>query len=214
MINDYITALGETLYMVSLSSLFSIIIGSLIAIILFLTEKNGLKENRYIYTSLDFIVNIMRSFPFIILMITIIPLTKFIVGKSTGTTAAIIPLTIGAFPFATRVIHSSIKEVPKGLIETAEAFGCNTSQIVFKVLFKEALPSIIRGMTLTIINLIGYSAMAGAIGAKGLGDLAIRYGYHRFKVDVMIITVIILIVLVQAIQFLGDLLAKKVQCKN
>ncbi|CAM2922463.1 methionine ABC transporter permease [Hathewaya histolytica] len=209
MINEYLLALWETVYMVFFSSLFSIILGFIAAITLFLTEKNGIKENSFIYKTLDFVVNILRSFPFIILMIAIIPLTKFIIGTSIGTSAAIIPLTIGAFPFATRVIYSSLKEVPKGLIEAAQSFGCNNFQIIFSVLLKESLPSIIRGITLTVINLVGYSAMAGAIGAKGLGDLAIRYGYHRFKTDVMIVTIIILIILVQLIQFIGDTLSKR-----
>jgi len=141
-------------------------------------------------------------------MIAIIPFTRFIVGKSIGTTAAIVPLTIGAAPFAARVIESALKEVDPGLIEAAKSFGATTTQILFKVMVKEAFPSIIRGIILTIINLIGYSAMAGAVGGGGLGDVAITYGYNRFKTDIMVYTVILLIILVQFIQSAGNVLYK------
>jgi len=196
-------ALWDTIYMVALSTIFSSIIGFILAILLVVTEKNGLKPNKFIFTMLDFSINVLRSFPFIILMIAIFPFTKLIVGKSIGTTAAIVPLTIGAAPFAARVIQSALKEVDLGVIEAAKSFGANTFQILFKVMIKEAMPSIIMGVTLTIINLIGYSAMAGAIGGGGLGDVAIKYGYYRFKTDIMIYTVLILIVLVQLLQSLG-----------
>lgn len=209
MMNDYITALLETVFMVSVSTFFSVIFGFILALILTLTHKNGLKPNKTIYIILDLVINTLRSFPFIILMIAIIPLTRFIMGTSIGTVAAIVPLTIGATPFAARVIETALREVDNGLIETAQAFGCTTFQIIFNVIVKEALPSLTMSITLIIINLIGYSAMAGAIGAKGLGDLAIRYGYHGFKPNVIIITIIILIVLVQSIQLIGDLIYKK-----
>jgi len=207
-----IPALWDTIYMVALSTIFSSIIGFILAILLVVTEKNGLKPNKFIFTMLDFSINVLRSFPFIILMIAIFPFTKLIVGKSIGTTAAIVPLTIGAAPFAARVIQSALKEVDLGVIEAAKAFGANTYQILFKVMIKEAMPSIIMGITLTIINLIGYSAMAGAIGGGGLGDVAIKYGYYRFKTDIMIYTVLILIVLVQLLQSLGYLVYKHL-CK-
>jgi len=194
--------------MVSYSTLFAVIIGFALAIILILTDKNGLKPNKFIYSLLDLIINVLRSFPFIILMIAIIPFTRFIVGKSIGTTAAIVPLTIGAAPFAARVIESALKEVDPGLIEAAKSFGATTTQILFKVMVKEAFPSIIRGIILTIINLIGYSAMAGAVGGGGLGDVAITYGYNRFKTDIMVYTVILLIILVQFIQSAGNVLYK------
>lgn len=203
-------ALLETIYMVGLSTIFSMAIGFIISIILVTTKDRGLKPNRLVYSILDFIINTLRSFPFIILMIAIFPLTKLIVGKSIGTTAAIVPLTIGASPFAARVIEGAMNEVDNGLIEAAKSFGASTCNILFKVILKEAMPSIINGITLTIINLIGYSAMAGAIGAGGLGDVAIKYGYYRFKTDIMVYTVIVLILLVQITQYIGNLLYKKI----
>lgn len=201
-------AINETLYMVFYSALFAIIIGFILATILTVTSDNGLKPNKAIYRTLDFIINILRSVPFVILMIAIIPLTKFIVGKSIGVKAAIVPLTFAAAPFAARVIESALKEVDSGLIEAAKSFGANTMQILFKVMVKEALPSIVKGITLTIVNLIGYSAMAGAIGAGGLGSVAMNYGLYRFQNDIMIYTVILLIIIVQIIETLGNVIYK------
>ncbi|WP_040210771.1 methionine ABC transporter permease [Clostridium polynesiense] len=202
-------ALLETLYMVSVSTIFAVIIGIIPAVVLTLTAPNGLKPNEKVYNILDFIINILRSFPFIILMVAVVPLTKIIAGRSIGTTAAIVPLTIAAAPFAARVIESSLREVNAGVIEAAKSFGASNFQILTKVMLKEAFPSIILGITLTVINVIGYSAMAGAIGGGGLGDIAVKYGYHRFKTDITIYTVIILIVIVQAVQYLGNLIYKK-----
>lgn len=202
-------ALLQTLHMVLLSTLFAVILGFFIAIALIVTAPKGLKPNAPVYKTLDFIINILRSFPFLILMISIFPLTRFIIGKTIGTEAAIVPLTLGAMPFAARVIESAFKEVDAGIIEAAKSFGASNLQIIFKVMLKEALPSIVLGITLTVINVVGYSAMAGAVGGGGLGDVAVRYGYHRFQNDVMIYTVIILIALVQAFQSLGNLLYKK-----
>ncbi|WP_055669945.1 methionine ABC transporter permease [Desnuesiella massiliensis] len=202
-------ALQETVYMVFVSTFFSVLLGFIPAIVLIITAPNGLKPNSAVYKILDFIINIFRSFPFLILMIAIIPLTRLIAGKSIGTNAAIVPLTLGALPFAARVIESAMKEVDPGVIEAAKSFGASTFQIIFKVILKEAMPSIVLGITLTVINVVGYSAMAGAIGGGGLGDVAVRYGYHRFQQDVMIYTVIILIILVQLLQSLGNLLYKK-----
>ena len=142
-------------------------------------------------------------------MVVIIPLTKAIVGRSTGTEAAIVPLTVAAAPFVARIIESSLKEVDEGVIEAAKSFGASNTQIVFKVMIKEAVPSIISGLTLTVINIIGYSAMAGSIGGGGLGDVAIRYGYQRYETEIMIVTVILLIIIVQALQSLGNHLYKK-----
>lgn len=201
-------AINETLYMVFYSALFAIIIGFILATILTVTSDNGLKPNKAIYRTLDFIINILRSVPFVILMIAIIPLTKFIVGKSIGVKAAIVPLTFAAAPFAARVIESALKEVDSGLIEAAKSFGANTMQILFKVMVKEALPSIVKGITLTIINLIGYSAMAGVIGAGGLGSVAMNYGLYRFQNDIMIYTVILLVIIVQIIETLGNVIYK------
>ena len=197
-------ALKETLIMVFTSTIFAVILGFIPAILLTVTANDGLKPNKIIYNILDFIVNTLRSFPFVILMVIIVPLTRFIVGKSIGTTAAIAPLTIAAAPFVARVIESSLREVDKGVIEAAKAFGASNFQIIFKVMLKEAIPSIMSGITLTIISIVGYSAMAGAIGGGGLGDVAIRYGYQRFQTDVMVVTCIILIIVVQLLQFLGN----------
>ena len=197
-------ALIETLEMVFVSTTFSVILGFIPAIILTITANDGLKPNKIIYTILDFIVNTLRSFPFIILMVIIIPLTRLIAGKSIGTEAAMVPLTIAAAPFVARVIESSLREVDKGVIEAAKSFGASNTQIIFKVMLKEAIPSIMSGITLTIISIVGYSAMAGAIGGGGLGQVAISYGYQRFQTDVMIVTCIILIIVVQGLQFLGN----------
>lgn len=202
-------ALGETIYMVLVSTILSVAIGFIPAIVMIITDEKGLKPNKAVYKVLDFIVNILRSFPFIILMIAIFPFTKLLVGKTIGTTAAIVPLTIGAAPFATRVIETALKEVNEGVVEAAKSFGASTFQIIFKVMLKEAFPSIILGITLTVINIVGYSAMAGAVGGGGLGDVAIKYGYYRFQNDIMIYTVIILIVIVQIFQSIGNLLYKK-----
>lgn len=202
-------ALRETLYMVSISTVLAILLAFIPSIILIVTDEKGLKPNKVIYKSLDFIVNLLRSFPFIILMVAILPFTKAIVGKTIGTTAAIVPLTIAAIPFATRVLESAMKEVDEGVIEAAKSLGASDLQIIFKVIIKESMPSMIVAITLTIISVVGCSAMAGAIGGGGLGDVAIKYGYYRFKTDIMIYTVIILIILVQVIQSLGNAVYRK-----
>ncbi|OOM80258.1 methionine import system permease protein MetP [Clostridium puniceum] len=197
-------ALIETLEMVLVSTTFSVILGFIPAIILTVTANDGLKPNKIIYTILDFIINTLRSFPVLILMVIIIPLTRFIVGKSIGTEAAMVPLTIAAAPFVARIIESSLREVDKGVVEAAKSFGASNTQIIFKVMLKEAVPSIISGITLTIISIVGYSAMAGTIGGGGLGQVAISYGYQRYQTDVMIVTCIILIIVVQGLQLLGN----------
>jgi D-methionine transport system permease protein len=197
-------ALIETLEMVFVSTTFSVILGFIPAIILTVTANDGLKPNKIIYTILDLIVNTLRSFPFIILMVIIIPLTRVIVGKSIGTEAAMVPLTIAAAPFVSRVIESSLREVDKGIIEAAKSFGASNTQIIFKVMLKEAIPSIASGITLTIISIVGYSAMAGTIGGGGLGQVAISYGYQRFQMDYMVVTCIVLIIVVQVLQILGN----------
>ena len=202
-------AFQETLIMVFFSTVFSVLLGGMLAIVLVMTGPKGLSWNKTLFKILDGIINILRSFPFIILMVAIIPLTRAIVGRSTGTSAAIVPLTIAAAPFVARIIEAALKEVDNGVIEAAKSFGASDFQIIFKVMFKEAVPSIISGLTLAIINIIGYSAMAGSIGAGGLGDLAIRYGYQRYQTDVMIVTVIVLIIIVQLLQSLGNYFCKK-----
>lgn len=202
--------LWETIYMVSFSTLFSVIIGLPLGIILVITDKGHIAENIRLNKILGTIVNIMRSIPFIILIIAISPLSRLIVGTTIGPTAAIVSLSIAAAPFVSRIIESSLKEVDWGIIEASIASGATNFEIIFKVMIPESLSSLILGITLTIINIIGYSAMAGAIGAGGLGDLAIRYGYQRFQTDVLIATIIVLIIMVEIIQRIGNFLAKKV----
>lgn len=202
-------AAGQTVYMVAGSTLFSVILGFIPAMILTLTAPDGLRPNRLIYGILDVIVNIFRSFPFVILMVIIIPFTRLIAGKSIGTKAALVPLTVSAIPFVARVIETALRGVDSGLIEAARSFGASDAQIIRRVYLKEAFPGIISGITLTMINLIGYSAMGGAIGAGGLGDVAIRYGYQAYKIPYLVVTSIILIVFVQVIQSVGNLLYKK-----
>ncbi|WP_300903057.1 methionine ABC transporter permease [uncultured Clostridium sp.] len=206
-----IEALGQTLYMVGISTILATLIGFILAIVLVITEKDGLKPNKVINSILGFIVNTLRSFPFIILVVAIIPLTRMIVGKSIGETAALVPLTIGSAPFIARVIEGALKEVDKGLIEAAKSFGASDFQIIFKVMIKEAMPSIISGITLSIISIIGYSAMSGAVGAGGVGAVALTYGYQRFDNAVMLYTVITLIIIVQLLQGAGNLAYKKLK---
>ena len=196
----------DTLYMTFVSTFLAFIIGLGLAIILVITNKNGLKPNKAIYNALDIIVNTLRRFPFIILII--VPFTKFIVGTSIGTTAAIVPLTIGSAPFIARLIENAMNEVDHGIIEAALSYGATKTQIIFKVIFIEALPSIINAITLTLIVVIGFTAMAGAVGGGGLGDVAMRYGFQRFRPDIMAYTVIILIAMVQIIQSSGNFLYK------
>ncbi|WDV44814.1 ABC transporter permease [Clostridiaceae bacterium M8S5] len=207
-------SLFETIYMVILSSSFAILLGFPLGILLFITEKNGIYEKRTLNSILSFIVNICRSLPFVILMILVFPLSRLIVGTSIGTTASIVPLAISASPFIARIVENSLKEVDKGVIEASIAMGCSTRQIIFKVLLPEALPSLVLGITLTIINIIGYSAMAGAIGGGGLGDLALRYGYQRFQTDIMFESVILIIVLVQSVQLIGNKVSQNILSKR
>lgn len=209
MLEILLPAFNKTIIMVFFSTLFSVILGFIPAIALIVAAPKGLKPNKIIYNTLDSIINILRSFPFLILMVAIVPFTKLIVGKSIGTEAAIVPLTVAAAPFVARIIESALKEVDPGVVEAAKSFGASNKQIIFKVMLKEAIPSIISGLTLTIISIIGYSAMAGTVGGGGLGDVAIRYGYQRYQTDVMIVTVIILVIIVQALQTLGNYLYKK-----
>lgn len=200
--------LYETLYMVLASTLFSVVLGMPLGIITAISDDGHIWESKHLNKILNTIINIGRSFPFIILMIAVFPLTKLIVGKRIGTTAAIVPLTIAAIPFVARLIENAIKEVSPGIVEAALSMGADIKQIIFRVLIPEALPSIVSGITMTIINLIGYSAMAGAIGGGGLGNLAIRFGYQGFQKDVMVGTVIVLILVVQIIQGVGNRIYK------
>lgn len=209
MIDLLIKSFFETCYMVVASTVMATVIGIPLGVILTVTRKDHILPNTAVNSILGAIVNATRSTPFIILMVAIIPLTRIIVGSSIGTTAAIVPLTISAAPFIARIIESSLLEINPGVIEAAQAMGASPMQIITKVLLPEALHSIVLGVTLAIISLIGYSAMAGALGGGGLGDLAIRYGYQRFQLDVMITTVIILIIMVQAMQSFGNWMSKK-----
>ena len=209
MIELLIKSFWETGYMVVASTVLASLIGIPLGIILTVTRNGHILPNAAINSVLGVIVNATRSTPFIILMVAIIPLTRMLVGSSIGTTAAIVPLTISAAPFIARVIESSLLEIDHGVIEAAQSMGASPKQIIYKVLLPESLHSIVLGITLAVIALIGYSAMAGVLGGGGLGDLAIRYGYQRFQPDVMIVTVVILILMVQLIQFIGDTLSKK-----
>lgn len=204
-----IKACIETLIMSLFSTFFAVIFGFIPAIILAFTAPEGLKPNKIIYGVLDFVVNVFRSFPFIILMVILIPVTRLIAGKAIGTTAAIVPLTISAIPFVARVIEAALREVDKGIIEAARSMGATDFQIMFRVIITEAIPSIITGIVLTLISVVGYSAMGGAIGAGGLGDVAIRYGYQAWNLTYLTITSIILIVFVQVMQFIGNMVYRK-----
>ena len=206
-------ALSETVYMVAVSMIVASAIGIPLGVLLLATGKNQVLELGIANKTLSSIVNCVRSIPFIILMVAIIPFTRLIVGSSIGTTAAIVPLIIASIPLIARLVETSLREVPYGLIEAALSMGATPYQIIRRVLLPEAMPSIVAQLTTVIIVLIGESAMAGAVGGGGLGDLAIRYGYQRFNPEVMLATVIVLIVLVQVIQFLGNMLAKKLNKK-
>ena len=197
----------ETLYMVALSSLIAFVAGLPLGVVLSVTAQGGILQNKPVNTALSLVVNIGRSVPFVILMIAIIPFTRMIVGTSIGTNAAVVPLSVAAIPFVGRVVESALREIDQGIVEAAQSMGASPMEIICKVLLPEALPAIIAGLTLTLINLIGYSAMAGTIGGGGLGDVAIRYGYQRFMLDVMIATVAVLVILVQLCQLIGDKLA-------
>ncbi|KEO82266.1 methionine ABC transporter permease [Tumebacillus flagellatus] len=206
---DIWTACGETLYMVAISTLFTALIGLPLGVLVVLTSPGHLLQNRLVYAVLSFIINIFRSIPFIILLIMLIPFTQILVGTSIGVTAAIPPLVIGSAPFFARLVEVSLREVDKGVIEMAQSMGATTWQIISRVLLPEARSGIIAGITITLVALVGYTAMAGVIGGGGLGDLAIRFGYQRFQTDVMIVTTVIMIVLVQVFQTLGDKLVRR-----
>jgi D-methionine transport system permease protein len=195
--------------MVFVSGLLATLLGTPLGILLFATRKNHMLEHPFFHRLLATLINIMRSIPFVILMIAVVPFTRLIVGTSIGTNAAIVPLSLAAMPFIARIIENALIEVNKGLIEAATAMGANAWQIISKVMIPEALPSIINGLTLMMVSLIGFSAMAGAVGGGGLGDIAIRYGYHRFDLTIMIITIVIMVFLVQIVQVAGDKLAKR-----
>lgn len=200
----------DTLVMTLTSTLFAYVIGVPLGVLLVITAKDGLWPQRALNTVLGWIVNVGRSIPFIILLVAIIPFTRVVVGTSLGVPGAIVPLTVAAIPFVGRMVEQSLAEVDGGLIEAAQSFGANTWQIVCKVMLRESLPSLVRGASITVITLFGYTAMAGAVGAGGIGDIAIRYGYQRYLGDVMIVSIVLCVVLVQVFQSIGDLVARVV----
>lgn len=199
----------ETIYMVLIAGAISIIGGLPLGVILLTTRNDNILQNKFWQHSIGIVVNIVRSIPFIILLIALIPFTRLIIGTSIGTTAAIVPLSIGAIPFVARIVENSLADVGAGLIEAGLAMGSTPLQIIIKILIPEALPSIVNGITLTLVALVGYSAMAGAVGGGGLGTVAINYGYQRFDTQIMLATIVILVVLVQLLQLTGNWLAKK-----
>lgn len=199
----------ETLYMTLVATFFGYLIGLPMGVLLCVTGKDGLKPNAVIYKVLDIIANIVRSIPFLILLILLIPFTRLLLGQSYGSTATIVPLVAAAIPFIARMVESSLKEVDAGVIEAARSMGASTFRIIVKVLLVEARTSIITGATIAIGTILGYSAMAGTVGGGGLGDIAVRYGYYRYQTDIMIVTVVLLVVLVQIFQSIGMLIANR-----
>ena len=207
----------QTLSMVFFSTLFALVLGLPLGVLLFATgeeQQGGIIPMPLLNSVLSRIVNVLRSFPFIILMILLFPLSRLLIGTSIGTTATIVPLSIAAAPFVARIIETALKEVDPGVVQAARAMGSTNFQIVRKVLIPEAMPSLVSGVALTIINLIGYSAMAGAIGGGGLGDLAIRYGYQRFRGDIMLVAVIVILVLVEIVQIAGNRLSARLLARR
>lgn len=207
-------ALGETVYMIAVSGTFACIGGFLLGIVLCTTARGGLLQRTWLNNVIGIVVNATRSTPFIILMVALIPFTRMLAGSSIGTTAAIVPLSIAALPFMARIVESALKETDGGVVEAAQAMGATPFQIISKVMIPEAVPSLVRGITLMFVNLVGFSAMAGVLGGGGLGDLAIRFGHQRFRPDIMIATVLILIVMVQGFQSIGDMLERSISKKR
>lgn len=204
-----IEGIGESFYMIILSTLLGYVLGLPMGVILAVTDKDGIKPNTILYKVLNFIVNIIRSVPFLILLILIIPFTFLILGKSTGPTATVIPLTIAAAPFIARMVESSLKEVDAGVIEAAKSMGASNWFIIRRVLLVEAKTSLISGATIATVTILGYSAMAGAVGGGGLGDIAIQYGYYRYELGIMLVTVVLLILMVLLFQAIGTLIANR-----
>ncbi|MDY7552710.1 ABC transporter permease [Pseudomonas veronii] len=199
-----LNATGETLYMVLLAGLFTLLIGLPLGVLLFISRAGGQFPLPRLNRALGAVINLGRSLPFVVMLIALIPLTRLIVGTTLGSTAAVVPITIGAFPFFARIVETALDDVDKGRIEAIVAMGGDIRHVIFKVLLPEALPALVAGVTLTLVMLIGFSSMAGVIGGGGLGDLAIRYGYQRFNNQIMVVTVVVLVVLVQGVQSLGD----------
>ena len=207
------TSTLDTLYMVMVATFFTVLFGLPLGVLLVATDRSGLMPAPLVNQILGTVVNAARSLPFIILLVVVIPIPRLLTGPTIGATAAIVPLSLAAIPFFARVSETSLREVDRGLIEAAQSMGSSPWQIITRVLIPEALPSLVLGTAITIINLIGYSAMAGAIGGGGLGDLAIRYGYQRYETGILVVTVLILIVMVQGLQALGNMLARRLSRK-
>ena len=213
-INMILEGIVGTVYMSIVSTFFGYLLGLPMGVLLTISDKNGLKPNPFLYKILDAISNVVRSVPFLILLILLIPFTRLVVGKSYGTTATIVPLVISAAPYIARMVESSLKEVDDGVVEAAKAMGASNTQIVFKVYLVEARTSLITNATIALGTVLGYSAMAGTVGGGGLGDIAVRYGYYRYQTDIMIVTVILLIALFQIFQNTGMFIARKLNNKN
>ncbi|MCI5902658.1 MAG: ABC transporter permease [Blautia sp.] len=204
-----IEGVGETLYMTLFSTILGYLFGLPMGVILTVTDKGGLKPNKVIYKILDVIANVVRSVPFLILLIVLIPFTRMIVGKSYGSTATVVSLTVAAIPFIARMVESSLKEVDPGVVEAARSMGAGTFTIVWKVLLVEGRTSLVTGATIATATILGYSAMAGSVGGGGLGDIAIQYGYYRYQTDIMLVTVVLLVLLVQLFQTAGTMIASR-----
>ena len=213
-INMILEGIVGTVYMSIVSTFFGYLLGLPMGVLLTISDKNGLKPNPFLYKILDAISNVVRSVPFLILLILLIPFTRLVVGKSYGTTATVVPLVISAAPYIARMVESSLKEVDDGVVEAAKAMGASNTQIVFKVYLVEARTSLITNATIALGTVLGYSAMAGTVGGGGLGDIAVRYGYYRYQTDIMIVTVILLIALFQIFQNTGMFIARKLNHKN
>lgn len=207
-LNMLVQGVGETLYMTIVSTFFAYLIGLVIGIVLVTSAKDGIRPCQWLYKILDVVVNLTRSVPFLILLIAVIPFTRWVVGTSIGSTATIVPLVLAAAPFVARLVESSIKEVDSGIIEAAQSMGASSMQIIWKVMLPEARPSLIVGSAIATTTILSYSAMAGIVGGGGLGDIAIRFGYYRYQYDIMLVTVILLVIIVQILQEVGMKAAK------
>ncbi|MBG0749640.1 MULTISPECIES: methionine ABC transporter permease [Pectobacterium] len=206
---ELVFAFGETFTMVCISTLCAVIFGLPLGIAIYVTDRHLFWQNRFIYLVSTVLVNIIRSIPFVILLVLLLPLTQFLLGNTIGPVAAAVPMSVAAIAFYARLVDSALREVDPGIVEAAEAFGASPMRIIGTVLLPEALAGLLRGLTITLVSLIGYSAMAGIVGGGGVGDLAIRFGYYRYETEVMVVTVIALVVLVQIVQTLGDLLSRR-----
>ncbi|MCL6359207.1 ABC transporter permease [Pectobacterium polaris] len=209
LIGELIFAFGETFTMVCISTLCAVIFGLPLGIAIYVTDRHLFWQNRFVYLISTILVNIIRSIPFVILLVLLLPLTQLLLGNTIGPVAAAVPMSVAAIAFYARLVDSALREVDPGIVEAAEAFGASPTRIIGTVLLPEALAGLLRGLTITLVSLIGYSAMAGIVGGGGVGDLAIRFGYYRYETEVMVVTVIALVVLVQVVQTLGDMLSRR-----